>query len=208
VVQQPKLDPATGTFSVVVGVKDALGNLVPNNSSGGALPGWISIQSGPDGALIFGSRVQYGIAYAGVPISSQMPTLNPDGTMTFSGLKVSVAGSYTFQINDATPIASVLTTSITLPASALPPVMQPGLDPATPSQPPIWVVPNTVSLTKKQQIALLKQEHKQALAAAHAAKVEKIAEARQLKLQKILAFRQARLAAIKAKKAAAEAKLT
>jgi hypothetical protein len=104
VLSQPAVNPANGTFSVTVGVENGSGNLVPNDSrTGRAGVAHIAIDSGPAGAVLS---------------SAMTETINSDGTMTFSGLSVSISGAYSFDIADYTPVASVVTGIVNLPASA------------------------------------------------------------------------------------------
>jgi hypothetical protein len=183
ILQQPTLDAATGTFSLTIGIEDALGHLVPNDATdqtvGEALPAELVINSGPDGAAVYDGVNQFGV----------FGTLNPDGTQAFTGIKVSAAGTYTFQLLDATPVASAVTASIDLPPSGPAPVV-------TPTPVPVGgVVADPI-------IAIHGTGDPTVTFAPKAAKAEKLAEAKAAKAAKVQAAKVAKAAKVAAKRAA------
>jgi hypothetical protein len=189
---QPTLDAATGTFGFTVGIEDAVGDLMHNSASDSALPPELQIQTGPAGAVLYGSSSDT-LLPSGAGPGGVVATLNPDGTATFSGLKVTAAGTYTFQVLDATPVSFNLTASIDLPASGPPPT-----PPATPAPAPMLTagppsgVIMFVSPPAGTATATLTQAEK--LADAKAAKAEKLTSAKAAKANRDLAASEAKAA--------------
>jgi hypothetical protein len=95
IVQQPTIDPSTGTFTLKAAIEHE-GTIVPNDYTGpgGCFPPMaLWIRSGPRGAALIDGDGSY--AFGGVTVLG-----DASGIFTFSGLRVSAAGDYTFGLGD------------------------------------------------------------------------------------------------------------
>ena len=171
VLSGPTLDPATGTVSLTVGVEDANGKLVPNTPGNTADPVLLDA-TGPDGGTILYNHLTD-------RSFSLSPTINADGTQTFTGLNATAAGTYAFYVNDWAGFAGVKTGEVAMPANPLPVNVQYGLPPTTPTAAPTATAaaitttdsPPATKAARRAAAKAARAEVAAARKAAHAAKI-------------------------------------
>jgi hypothetical protein len=196
--QPPTFDSSTGTFSVTAEVRDAQGDpivVLPTNAK-------LGIASGPAGAELFGDDAHTVPPSTVTGVGGWVTgTVNTDGTITFSGLKVSEAGTYQFRLFASEPVGSILTASIDLPASTVPTELQPVTTPPafTITPTPTFTVTPTSTATSSTPAAANQ-------AVAPLTKAEKQAAVKSARLKAAQADKAAKAVA-KAEKAAAHAAL-